>query len=338
MSRPRILVTGGTGFLGRHVVPLLRKNHDVDVFSRSGSAEIKGDLTQWNAGLESVDSLKGRYQAFLHLAGLYDLCASQTDCYLHNVVATNQALRLCQRLEIPVFLNTSSVAAAINVDSEKVSPFQVNLNSSFPDAYSESKAVAEKLIQTWDGGPRLRINLRPGVLVGDARQGEIERIDGPYYAPIAVGKLKKVLESFPGPLILPGDEGRRLPLVPVDACAAAIVKIVGASLASEKSGYQSYHLVPEEGLPIRDFYASVLRHLLIHHGGIKLVHQVPHVFMKKISKWALGFPEAQLTYLLSFPRYETSTNKEILGADWCPEFSSYERTFWSGYEKFVSNR
>ncbi|MBX3040947.1 MAG: SDR family oxidoreductase [Bdellovibrionaceae bacterium] len=338
MTRPRILVTGGTGFLGRQVVPLLRQSCDVDVLSRSGSSEIKGDLTQWNAGIDAVGSLKGRYQAFLHLAGLYDLRASQTECYLHNVVATNQALRLCQRLEIPVFLNTSSVAAAINVDAEKVNPFQVNLNAAFPDAYSESKAIAEKLIQTWEGGPRLKINLRPGVLVGDESRGEIERIDGPYYAPIAVGKLKKVLESIPGPLILPGDEARRLPLVPVDACARAIVKIIQASLVSEKSGYQSYHLVPEEGLAIRDFYASVLRHLLIHHRGIKLVHQVPHLLMKKVSKWALGFPEAQLTYLLAFPRYETSMNHEILGADWCPEFSSYERTFWSGYEKFVSNR
>nr|BFD68290.1 hypothetical protein HAGR004_33120 [Bdellovibrio sp. HAGR004] len=44
MTKPRILVTGGTGFLGKRVLPLLREKFEVDVLSRSGKTEVQGDL------------------------------------------------------------------------------------------------------------------------------------------------------------------------------------------------------------------------------------------------------------------------------------------------------
>lgn len=339
MPAKRILLTGGTGFLGQYVLAKLDGKFEVDVISRSAEKSLRGDLTRWDGGIADVAALRGRkYAAFVHLAGLYDLTASSTDCYLHNVVGTGNALKLCRDLGIPVFLNTSSVAAAINSKLPVVRPYDLNFGSPFPDAYSESKAHAEQLLQNWSEGPRLRVNIRPGVLVGDSRSGRINRIDGPYHAPQAVDRLRHVLENFPAPLPLPGEEGRRLPLVPVDACADAIARLLEWSLASGEEGYRSYHLVPEQGLPVREFYKTVFRHLYIRHRGIRLIHQLPSFAVKKISKWLIRFPEEELSYLLSFPKYDTSGAVKILGNEWCPEFSSYERAFWSGYEEYLSNR
>ena len=73
IKKLKILVTGGTGFLGKQVVPLLRQNNIVDVISRADGAEIKGDLTQWNAGLDIEKLREKKYDIFLHMAGLYDL-------------------------------------------------------------------------------------------------------------------------------------------------------------------------------------------------------------------------------------------------------------------------
>lgn len=340
MAKPRILVTGATGFLGRVCLPLLEEKFQVDILSRRAEpGRIKGDLTRWNAGIEDLEPLRRKkYDLFLHLAGLYDLKAGQVDCFINNVAGTSQALRLASLLGISKFINTSSVAAGVNAKLPVVKPYDLNFGSPFPDAYSESKALAEQMLMNWQEEPILRINLRPGVLVGDSTTGLIERVDGPYHAAQAVDKIRSFIEASPGPFPLPGDEDVRLPLVPVDACARAVARVCEWALTCEDTGYKSYHLVPQHGLSVRDFYRSVLKHLYVRNRGFTLVNRIPDFLLKKVSKWTIQFPEEQLSYLMTFPKYDTSGAVKILGDDWCPEFSSYERAFWSGYEKFVSNR
>lgn len=336
--RKRLLVSGGTGFLGRHLVPRLRERFEVAVLSRSGRSEVKGDLTAWNAGLSDQLKHLGPYDGFVHLAGLYDLSANQTDCYLQNVLGTSQALKLAESLGIPVFFNTSSIAAAINLKSERVGARDINLQRNFPDAYSESKAQAERLVQHWGGTPQCRVNFRPGVLVGDTVTGAIDRLDGPYAAPMAFEKIARFISKVPGPLVLPGGEKTRIPLVPVDSCAEAMKSLIIETMDDPRPGYSSYQLVPEEGVSLKDFYESVLKHLLIRHHGVRLMDKAPVFLVKKISNWLLGLPEEQMTYLLSFPRYEGLIQTGVVPGNWCPEFSQYEKIFWRGYEDFISNR
>lgn len=339
MNRPRILVTGGTGFLGKKVLPLLREKFEVDVISRSGTTEVRGDLSQWNGGLNLSALEKNKYQLFLHMAGLYDLMADKSDCTLHNVSAMGTALKIADELKIPYFLSTSTVASAINSTLGLVKPYDLNFSKPFPDAYSESKAWGEQVLQNWSStNIQGRINLRLGVLVGDTKYGAIERIDGPYYAAEALKKVRQVIEHFPTPLPLPGNEATRMPFVPVDKAAEAVMKFCEWTLSTEPAGYWSYHLTPNEGTSITDLYTSTLKRLAIRNRGVMLVDKLPEFLTVKLSKLIAKFPEEQLHYLLHFPLYDTSATEEILGDRWCPEFSQYENTFWSGYEKFVSYR
>ncbi len=338
MKKVKVLLTGGTGFLGQRVLPGLSQIADVQVISRAENAEIRGDLTRWNAGLDLEALKKNKYDIFIHLAGLYDLSASHRDVFQQNVAATGTALKVARELNIPVFINTSSVAAAINSPLQMIRPFDLNFSRPFPDPYSESKALGEQIILNQSANFRLCINMRLGVLIGDSEKGMIHRIDGPYHAFRSLEKARKLIENFPAAFPLPGKASGRLPLVPVDKAAEAILGFVKWSQETEVKGYQSFHVTPKEGLPIQDFYLKTLKHLLISHSGISLVNYIPKSILTKIAKWTVKFPEEQLNYLLMFPRYDSTKTIEILGQNWCPEFETYEKYFWRGYDEYISNR
>lgn len=339
MTKPRILVTGGTGFLGKRVIPLLREKFVVDVLSRSGRTEVQGDLTHWNAGLDLENMKDHKYDLFLHMAGLYDLTASQVDCNQHNISSMGIALKVCEALNIPFFVNTSTVAAGINSTLPVVKPMDLNFTKAFPDAYAESKAHGERVLQNWPVKNILgRINLRLGVLVGDSLTGAIERIDGPYHAPEAFNKIRTLVEAFPTALPLPGSERTRLPLVPVDTAAEAVLKFCEWTLLTRPLGFHGFHVTPTQGLSIRDLYLSALKSQAIPHKGVVLVDHLPEALMLKLSSFLAKFPEQELYYLMNFPIYDTNRTREVLGESWCPEFSQYEQKFWSGYEAFISNR
>jgi UDP-glucose 4-epimerase len=338
VSKPKILVTGGTGFLGTKVVPLLREYADVHVISRNGMTELTGDLTLWNSGLDLNKIKLEKYTALIHMAGLYDLKATAAECSLHNTFGTDNALKITQYGDIPIFINMSSVAAAINRKKTVVNPADTYFQSPFPDAYSETKASCEQTIKYWDKASALRINLRLGILVGDSVDGIIKRIDGPYHAPETIRRLQKTIENFPGAIPLPGSAEVHIPLLPVDIAAKAIIEIFRWSLSTSETGYKSLHLAPRKGLNVLELYEKTFLRLGINNKKINLVEHIPDFLMIKISKGLARFPEEEMKYLLAFPEYDTSATRKLLGENWCPEFSEYEDVFWRGYEKYISNR
>jgi UDP-glucose 4-epimerase len=337
--KPRILITGGTGFLGKWVVKQLCEWAEVDVITRRENPPdgfVMGDLTRWNAGLDLEALGRRHYSLCLHMAGLYDLRATTEECCLHNTLATSTILKVVEALGIPNFIQTSSVAAVINSPLSYVNENDTFFDGAFPDAYSESKSQCERILKSWLGPIEKRVNLRLGVLVGDSIEGSIERIDGPYFLAHTMANKKSLISKLPFPLVVPGNPQRSLPVVPVDAAAKAI-DLVARWILKPESKSMTLHLTPRRGLTHRKLYESALKNLSIKNRGVKLVEIGRRGRVAELMARALDLPKEELFYFMNFPRYEVKSTLAVLPADWCPEFEDYEKAFWRGYETFLSN-
>ena len=82
----------------------------------------------------------------------------------------------------------------------------------FRTKHESERVVREECKRPW------RV-YRPGIVVGDSRTGEIDKIDGPYYVFKLLQRARRVLPAWLPTL---GIEGREINIVPVDFVADAI--------------------------------------------------------------------------------------------------------------------
>ena len=146
---PKTLVTGASGFIGRHVVPLLvERGHDVRClvrpssdcrFLRQFSVEfVHGDVTDSDSLHKAVDSV----QFVFHLAGVAQVVSNRRFFDLHTQGTVNTAEACLRQPSSPRLIHVSSLAAVGPARNKK--PIQ---ESAFPkpvSSYGHSKFFAEK--------------------------------------------------------------------------------------------------------------------------------------------------------------------------------------------------
>ena len=109
----KILVTGGSGFLGRHLVSALEKAgyEDIVVFNRKPCEDLRSEHVSIIYGdlqdTEAVEKAMIGCDAVFHVAAKAGVWGPYRDYYRSNVVGTQNVLQACLKHNVRYLIYTS---------------------------------------------------------------------------------------------------------------------------------------------------------------------------------------------------------------------------------------
>jgi nucleoside-diphosphate-sugar epimerase len=158
---PGIVVTGASGFIGRHFVIAAagkfrlfciarRSQKEAGIPNNENTHWLQADITEWENLLDVFKYVKndGGADYVLHLAGYYDFTLKENPVYEKtNVTGTRYLLDLSNLLEIKHFIFSSSLAACKFPPYGKALTEESPADADFP--YARSKMRAEAIIKEY---------------------------------------------------------------------------------------------------------------------------------------------------------------------------------------------
>jgi 2-alkyl-3-oxoalkanoate reductase len=176
-----ILVTGGTGFLGRHLVQaLLEQGHTVFCMGRNfapvqtllaaGARPIHVDLRVASAVIAACEHMDAVY----HVAALSAPWGRRSDFYEINVGGTEAVIAGCRRYGVRRLLYVSSPSVVFNCQDQQHVTESVPYPQRFASLYSRTKKLGEDRINV------IReletVILRPKAIFGPGDQTLLPRL------------------------------------------------------------------------------------------------------------------------------------------------------------------
>lgn len=252
----RILVTGGGGFLGTHIIKELIKNstYIVTNFSRHSYAHledmgvptIKGDLRK----KEDVErALDMGFDAIFHVAALAGVWGKYEDYYEINYLGTKFLVEGARERSISRFVYTSTPSVVFNKDD------LLGVNEEQPyatdhlNAYAETKTMAEKLVlELNDSMQFLTCALRPHLIWGPGDPHLFPRV-------IQKGKL--------GKLKIVGDGENLVDIIYVENAALAHVLAFEHLVPGSRVCGEAYFVGQERPVKLWSFINEILGHVKV---------------------------------------------------------------------------
>jgi len=291
---PTCLVTGGSGYLGSHLVARLSglgcRVRTFDVVPRCGSDGVEslvGDIRIYGdvrAACEGVDSV-------FHTVALIDLLARYRQerrrrVFDVNVLGTEQVLRACRAAGVGRLVHTSSFNVAMG-ESVRAGDESTRLvgDGDLLDLYSETKVLAERMVRAADDPTGLRtVALRPGGIWGP---GESSMMIARFVEQLAAGRFTALVGD--GRTVLDNTHVENA----VDAHLLAAAKL---RETPEVVGGQAYFVTDDEAVNGLDWFRPLVEGLghawPTRRVPGRLVYRVAHLL-----EWVhfLGGPEPTLT-------------------------------------------
>jgi len=155
---PSILVTGASGFIGRHFVIAVSEKFRLFCIARRSQKEVgipyhdnihwlQVDITNRKDLIDVFNYIKdqGGADYVLHLAGYYDFTLKENPAYEQiNITGTHHILEMSKHLGIKRFIFSSSLSACKFPPHSKAITEESPADAEFP--YARSKRTAEKMI------------------------------------------------------------------------------------------------------------------------------------------------------------------------------------------------
>jgi NAD(P)-dependent dehydrogenase (short-subunit alcohol dehydrogenase family) len=367
-------VTGATGFIGRRLVERLleRRQGTIYVLVRdksSGRLEelierwsmvigpsarervqpVAGDLRRPLLGVEKelVTELRGTIEHFFHLAAVYDMTAPAERNTAVNVGGTTHAVELARAVGATRLHHVSSIAVA-GTYKGTFNEDMFDEGQRLPSPYHRTKFESERIVREQ---PYLAWRVyRPGVVVGDSKTGEMDKIDGPYYFFKAIQRMRQLLPEW-APLV--GLDLGYTNVVPVDWVAGALEHIAHEP---DLDG-RAFHLTDPRPQRVDElinelataahaprFAFSIDKRLLnpLPKWPLKLGLALPPLRQaRKLALRELGIPEQVLGHMELVPRFDTAETARALAGtplEQPPALHDYVGRLWDYWERDMDNQ
>jgi thioester reductase-like protein len=361
-------VTGATGFIGRRLVErLLERKGKIHVLVREDSLgrlderiehwervsdatvsrrvhPVVGDLRQPLLGLsdEQVAELEGTIDHLFHLAAVYDMTAPVELDTAVNVGGTNHAVELAGALRVGHLHHVSSIAVAGAYKGE-FGEDCFDEGQRLPSPYHATKFEAERIVREQVHVP-WRV-YRPGIVVGDSKTGEMDKIDGPYYFFKAIQRMRQVVPQW---MPLVGLDLGKTNVVPVDWVAGALDHIAH----QPRLDGRAFHLTYPGGQRVDEvmndiaaaanaprFAVSIDKRVLdvVPTAPLSLLMRIPPLRQaRRLTLRELGIPNEVLEHIDLAPTFNTRQAERALagsGFEHPPALREYAVQLWDYWER-----
>lgn len=188
----KLLFTGGTGFLGKNIYPLLAKEYDVTLCGITDKDDIKVNIAK------EVPVLNDKYDIILHAAGKAHIVprteAEKQAFFDVNLQGTKNLCRSLEKSGLPKALIFISTVAVYGCDEGENITEDHPLNGKTP--YALSKIQAEEFLTNWCKEHNVVLGIiRPSLIAGPNPPGNlgamISGIKSGKYLSIGGGKARK---------------------------------------------------------------------------------------------------------------------------------------------------
>ena len=166
-----VLVTGGTGFLGRNLVErLLRDGRTVAILGRTPAPDLQDRGVRFiQASLDDAEAVRAAcagMETVYHTAAKVGVWGRHADFHRTNVLGTRALLEGCRAHGVSYLVHTSTPSVVYNGRDLANADESLPLTTSCPSPYPLTKAVAEREVLAATS-PNLRtVALRPHLIWG----------------------------------------------------------------------------------------------------------------------------------------------------------------------------
>lgn len=333
------LLTGFPGFIGKRLARALLDREDGAALvalveprmleaAREAAAEIDaeriellpGDITEERLGLDddTYARLVGEVRVVHHLAAVYDLSVPRELAQRVNVEGTGNVLELCAACESLERLNYVSTAYVAGDRTGTIYEHELALGQGFKNHYESTKFQAEVWVR--ERMPEIPATVfRPGIVVGDSRDGETQKFDGPYFIlRFVAASLERGL-----PVANIGSDEAPFNVVPVDFIVSALVE-----LGSDPEAIgETVHLCDPDPLSSRELFDLLARLYSGAEPRMRLSPRLAGLSMrsKRLQEFVGGVPYESIEYLNHPSLYDVRVATRLLARRdlRCPSFREY---------------